>query len=71
MNIMENNQIKLDVKCAIAPKRVAYTTPSLTVYGEIQDLTATGSGPYGENPAECNHYGPGMHGPNCLNNPMD
>lgn len=41
---MENNQIKLDVKCAIAPRRIAYATPSLTIYGEIQDLTAGGSG---------------------------
>ena len=70
MNIMENNQIKLDVKCAIATKRVAYTTPSLTVYGEIQDLTATGSGMYGENPAECNYPYPGDNGPNCFNSPM-
>ena len=35
---MENNQIRLDEKYAIAPKRMAYSTPSLTVYGEIQDL---------------------------------
>ena len=41
---MENNQIRLDEKYAIAPKRMAYSTPSLTVYGEIQDLTAGGSG---------------------------
>ena len=67
---MGNNEINLDVKRTIAHKRVAYTTPSLTIYGELRDLTATGSGPYGENPDECNFYGPGMHGPLCKNNPM-
>ena len=40
---MDNNQSKLDAKLNARP-RVAYTTPSLTVYGEIRDLTAGGSG---------------------------
>ena len=66
---MDNNQSKLDAKLNARP-RVAYTTPWLTVYGEVQHLTATGSGMYGENPAECNFPTPGQNGPNCFNNPM-
>ena len=65
MHIMENNQIRLDVECTIAPKRMAYSTPSLTVYGELQDLTAGGSGRTMESAGENYETCTGMQNRSC------
>ena len=46
---------------------VKWATPVLTELGSLSFLTASGSNTRGENIAECDFWGPGMHGNLCKN----